>query len=142
MKRKRLLMLLPLVGIIAIIWSLNFNNLGIICKHSDDVRSLSIDSLVSSDSLYGDHFVFENLDHDPFALLPDTMPEEPIMPTLSLKGIVLARGDALALMELPDGNVRPLRKGEEYLGVWIREITAKHVTVIFDGKAHVYSVQP
>ena len=97
-------------------------------------------SLFLPESLSQSDFKFKPLKRDPFNVTVDTGPKEPQMPQLSLRGIIIAKDGALALMELPDGNVYPMRKGEKYLGVKITKITSKEVTVDFRGKKETFTV--
>jgi hypothetical protein len=142
MKHRKSIFFVPLIVAVVIIWVFNASYIKRIQKYSSDAEAVSVSSILSSDSISSEHFEFRPLKHDPFNIVPDTIPEEPIMPALALKGIVMTGDGALVLIQLPDGNVRPMKRGDEYLGVIIKKIAPEEVTVVFNGKTHLYSVLP
>lgn len=137
-KKPMFLFLLPVAVIL--IWLFNLSRLVQIHEQNSKSDSLSIAALLSSDSAKRDYFDFTPLMNNPFNVVPKTINKEPVMPTLTLKGIVVTNNGALALMESANGNVHPLRRGEEFQGVKVMRITAKEVTVVFNGQKQVYSL--
>ena len=97
--------------------------------------------LFPTDSLIRDDFVYKDLSRDPFnAVLRDTINKEPVMPAFTLAGVVLARTGSLALMQLADGNVYTMKKGEKCLGVTVKEITSRQVTIEFRGRQEILQI--
>jgi hypothetical protein len=140
MKRRKIGIILVLTIVMVIIWFFNAGQIASIKKHESTVNPKSHDFLFSPESIHTPNFTFTPLNRDPFNVVIDTMPKEPIMPQLSLRGVILAKDGALALMELSDGNVYPMKKGETYLGVKINKITPKEVVVVFRGKKTTFTV--
>jgi type II secretory pathway component PulC len=140
MKIKKFYILLSLIIFVIIIWIFNIRYISNITTHTNEPQPKTSTSFFSPESILNSGFKFKPLKNDPFNVVVDTGPEEPQMPTLSLKGLVLARDGALALMELPDGNVYPMKQGEKYLGVKIKKITPKEVIVEFRGKKEIFTV--
>jgi type II secretory pathway component PulC len=140
MKMKKPAITLSLVVVVFVIWFLNVKFIKRIKEHNTTSDPVSYTSIPSAESLKTNNFEFKPLKRDPFNVIVDTMPKEPEMPSFSLRGVVLAEDGALALMELADGNVYPMKQGETYLGVKIKEITPKEVTVVFRGRKQIFTV--
>lgn len=83
---------------------------------------------------------FKPVKRDPFNVFVDTTPREPPMPKLSLRGVVLTSKGALALMELPDGSISTMKKGDTYGGVTIEDITAREVVTRFRSKQFIFAI--
>jgi type II secretory pathway component PulC len=140
MKIKRIYILLPLIIFVIIIWIFNINYISNITTRTNEIQPKPSTSFFSAESISKSGFKFKPLKKDPFNVVVDTGPKEPQIPVLTLKGVVLARDGALALMELPDGNVYPMKQGEKYLGVKIKKVTPKEVIVEFRGKKEIFTV--
>jgi type II secretory pathway component PulC len=132
MKLEKLLMIIPLLIITSVIWYTNIRRLKEI---ADKDQGYEITERVDfySDSLPGYNFIYKDIQRDPFNVIPDTNTEEPTRPSFILKGIVLCEDKASALMEFT-GETYLVKKGETYLGVKVKEITPKSVTIEFRGK--------
>lgn len=142
MKRKKAkALLIPiLIFVLAIIWFFNVRFITKIKTHMPESTDVQSVSAFSAESLAVSDFKFKPLKRDPFNIIIDTGPKEPVMPKLSLKGVVLTEDGALALMELADGNVYTMKQGEKYLGVTIKKITPKQVIVEFRGRKVTFEV--
>lgn len=122
---------------ILIIWYLNFQFIQKIQAKGKEIKTSYRETISRFDSLPKYDFIFKDIKNDPFNIsvnITDTIAKAPTMPMFNLKGVVITKGGALALMELADGNVYTLKKGETYLGVKIKDITSKDVTIEFRGK--------
>jgi type II secretory pathway component PulC len=132
MKTKKYIIAPVLFLIILIIWILNI----IIFKHigriQTSIKTPNRQESYSPESLPSYNYVFRNIDRDPFnAWVPDTSVKEPVMPVLKLRGVVMSKNGALALIELSDGYVYTMRIGETYKGITIKQITPKGVISVF-----------
>ncbi len=140
MKIKKPMIMILLIVIIVIIWTINIRFMSSMKIQKATMKPIPNTPMFSTDSIGKVDYDFKRVERDPFNVIVDTEPQEPLMPLFSLKGIVLMENGALALMELPDGNVYPLKKGEKYLGVKIKKITPKQVVVEFRGKRETFTV--
>ncbi len=132
MKPKKLLMIIPLLIITSVIWYANIKRLKEISNRNQGYElNCHIDFYF--DSLPQYNFVYKDIQRDPFNTIPDTNKEEPTRPSFILKGVVLSGDKASALVEF-SGETYLIKNGETYLGVKIKEITSKSVTIEFRGK--------
>jgi len=140
MKASKFIIVLILIVVVFILWYFNLMFLSRIKTRNVEMKPIKRPAFFSPESIKTAEFKFMPLKTDPFNVTVDTAPKEPGMPRLSLRGIVIARDGALALMELPDRNVYPMKKGQKYLGVQILKITPKEVTVRFRGEKETFTV--
>ena len=141
MKNNRLIFIIGLILLIVLVWYINYRLIRKIPK------SIPINTVYTShkpvvfDSLMKNDYVYKDLTRDPFNVVNrDTISKEPVMPLFSLAGVVLTHDGSLALMQLRDGNVYTMKKDEKYLGVTIKEITPRQVTIEYRGKKEVLNV--
>lgn len=140
MKIKKLIIIFFLIVIVALVWIFNLKFISRIKSQRAEMKPIISTSLFSAESLEKSDFKFSPIKRDPFNIIVDTGPKEPVMPLFSLKGVVITDNGALALMELSDGNVYPMKQGEKYLGVKIKKITSKQVTAEFRGRKTTFTV--
>lgn len=139
MKAKKGLIIFILLALILSIWYYNWQAIKKI-PGSNMVTEMPHNNVLIVESLPEIDFVYKDIKYDPFNLFIDTTLREPTKPILCLKGIVIAKGEALALMELSGNETYLMKKGETYLGVKIKEITPKYVTIEFRGKKEVLKI--
>ncbi len=139
MKARRFVIILPVIIIIIIIWLFNLKFISQIRTQTEGLGAPPEISLFTLDSIKKADYKFVPLKNDPFNVLVDTSSPKPA-PQLLLRGVVVTDQGSLALMELPDGNVYPMKRGEKYLGVEIRKITPREVTIVYRGKKEILSI--
>jgi len=132
MKLRRLLIIIPILIITSVIWYMNLRRLKEI-TYKDQGYEITKSAYFYSESLPGYNFIYKDIQRDPFNTIPDTITKEPSRPIFILKGVVLCADKASALIEF-SGETYLIKKGEAYLGVKIKEITPKSVTIEFRGK--------
>lgn len=124
---------------IIIIWYFNLHFIKKIRSQKIEIQTPQRNVLFSPDSLPRFDFVYKNVKRDPFYVIIDTVAKEPA-PRFSLRGIVLSKQGALAVIEMPDGNVYTMKKGDKYMGVKIKKITPKTVILDIRGREQVLNV--
>jgi type II secretory pathway component PulC len=140
-KKKHLLLIPSLVIMVAAIWTINVIllrniNTGAGSSNPDDTSRFS-----AAESLAVTHFIFRPLKRDPFNIVVDTVPHVP-MPRCILRGVVMTGDGAVALMELSDANIYPMKKGDVYKGVKIKNITPDWVILQFRGRTDTVLIMP
>lgn len=141
MKISRRLKICVLSVLVVLVWTFNVRLLKKLPAKNNSGTTQTRPISFPTDSLIRDDFVYKDLSRDPFnAVLRDTINKEPVMPAFTLAGVVLARTGSLALMQFADGNVYTMKKGEQCLGVTVKEITPRQVTVEFRGKREVLQI--
>jgi type II secretory pathway component PulC len=140
MKAKKALIIPVLIVLMAIIWIVNARFLSNITRETPKPVIVEHELPFTAESLATPDFKFTPLKRDPFNVIIDTTPKEPVMPKFSLRGVVINKKGSLALMELSDGNVYTMKQGQKYLGVLIKEITPKQVIAEFRGHKVTFEV--
>ena len=79
---------------------------------------------------------------EPVPEMEPPAPAEPGPPTFSLRGIAMAAGGPIALIELAEGGSIRLRVGEEHDGWAVRAIDARTVTLEAGAERTVLAVFP
>ena len=140
MRLKKLLIIPILIVLVTIIWVINAKFLSRITGGTQKTDIVEHETPFSAESLATSDFKFTPLKRDPFNIIIDTLPKEPLMPKFSLRGVVISEEGSLALMELTDGNVYTMKQGQKYLGVTIKKITPKQVITEFRGRKITFEV--
>lgn len=100
------------------------------------------ESFFTFESLPKFNFVYKNIQRDPFYAVAETVVKVSESTPLRyyLRGIVFAKEGAIALIEMPDGNVYTMKRGEEYMGAKIKKITQKSVVLKIRGHEIILNV--
>jgi hypothetical protein len=140
MKSKRPVILAVLFCLAVVIWFINVKFIMNVRQQKDELTIHLNTPGFTIDSTGTSQYIFKPVKRDPFNVIVDTGPKEPVMPQLFLRGVVVTEGGAVALMELSDGNVYPMKQGDTYQGVQIKKITSKTVTITYRGKKHSFPI--
>lgn len=143
MKINRFLIVIFLLIIIVIVWYLNFHFIGKIRSQTVNAGTSPQENHSVIDSLPKFDFEYTDLPRDPFRIPADTTPSIRTTyspPKLSLRGVVLAKDGAIALIELSDGRVYTMKQGDKYLGAKIKKITPRSVVIDFHGREQTLNV--
>ena len=141
MKKKHFLFIVFLIFAVVVVWTVNFVLLRNIHTGKDMSDPEEISHVSSSESLTVETFTFTPLKRDPFNVVVDTVPQIP-MPRCVLRGVVLTGDGAVALMELSDSKIYPMKKGDVYKGVKIKTISQDQVILQFRGRTDTLLVLP
>lgn len=140
MRIKKFFIIPVLIVLVTTIWVINAKFLSKITGGTSRPDVARHETPFSAESLITPDFKFTPLKRDPFNIIIDTTPKEPVMPKFSLRGVVISEEGSLALMELTDGNVYTMKQGQKYLGVSIKKITPKQVIAEFRGRKVTFEV--
>lgn len=123
------------------IWTINFIFLRDIQTSAGPLNFVDIPQYSADESLTVEKFIFKPLKRDPFNVVVDTVPYIP-MPRCILRGVVITDDGAVALMELSDNNIYPMKKGDVYKGIKIKNITSEKVILQFRGRSDTLLIMP
>lgn len=135
MRIKKSLTTLILIIVILVIWIYNLLLVKNLPVQPEQSANKTFDSKYI-DSLPLFNFEYKDIKRDPFNVILDTTPKETVKPVFTLKGVVLSQGESSALMEIFNETYL-LRKNETCVGIKIKEITPKSVTIEFRGKEEI-----
>ena len=140
MKTRKAFVIPVLIAVVAITWLINAKFITSIRNKASEPTLVESELPFSAESLTISDFRFTPIKRDPFNVVIDTGPREPVMPKFSLRGVIITKDGSLALMELADGNVYTMKQGQKYLGVAIKKITPKQVVAEFRGRKITFEV--
>jgi len=142
MNSTKVIIIMILLMVIVIVWYFNVHFIRSIQSQQTKLETPDRETFFASESLPKFDFVYKNVKRDPFRVIVETVAKttEPIPPRFYLRGVVLAKDGAIALIEMPNGNVYTMKKGEEYMGAKIKKITPKSVVLNFRGHEIILNV--
>ena len=142
MNTKKVMVIVILLMVIVAVWYFNVHFIRNIHSQRVEVNTPRRETFFASESLPRFDFVYKDVQRDPFRVIVETVAKttEPIPPRFYLRGVVLAKDGAIALIELPDGNVYTMKKGDEYMGAKIKKITPKSVVLSIRGHEIILNV--
>lgn len=142
MNSKKGIVIVILLMVIVVVWYFNVHFIRGIQSQQTKLETPDREPFFASESLPRFDFVYKNVQRDPFHVIVKTVAKttEPIPPRFYLRGVVLAKDGAIALIEMPDGNVYTMKKGDEYMGAKIKKITPKSVVLNVRGHEIILNV--
>lgn len=143
MKKKKILIVIFLIVLMVIVWYINLHFIKKIQPQNAMITTPHRDVSSIVDSLPTFNFEYTDLPRDPFRIPVDTSSTAPrtyTPPKLSLRGVVLAKDGAIALIELSDGRVYTMKQGDKYMGVKVKKITPKSVVIDYYGREQTLNV--
>ncbi|OPX18417.1 hypothetical protein BXT86_01280 [candidate division WOR-3 bacterium 4484_100] len=128
-----------LIIVILLVWFFIFQNIRTITSsvhyNKDEYKS------VASETLPKFKFVYKDLARDPFILQKEKESVSEPKLDISLQGIVISKGERLALIKMSNDVVYPLRQGERFKGIKVEKITRGAVVINVEGRRELLKLQ-